>query len=257
MISRRDFFKMLGIGALGAFVPTKGLEALERNMVMNIGDLFVKLADGTPLTQEEKQQLRLYGNQTQLNNSFVAGLQDGQSSINVRNIDAQAAYFKRPVNKASLYTTVLDISASNFQEVPANTLTVLDDVWGFSYEDSDSVVRALDLSAGKFRVNPLYSGNSKFTFSFFGNVNFYSGLTSSLYSEAYILFKRKSDDVTVLTYSLYFGRSSNIPIAGNYTFSTDVAEKIEDLYFQIAVKCDNGSATKFNTQADVLFFIAY
>ena len=52
---------------------------------MNIGDLFVKLADGTPLSQEEKQQLRLYGNQTQLNNSFVAGLQNGISEINVSN----------------------------------------------------------------------------------------------------------------------------------------------------------------------------
>ena len=131
MISRRDFFKLLGIGALGALAPTKVFEELERNFEMNVGDLLVKLADGIPLSQEEKQQLRLYGNQSQLNNSFITGLQNGQSSINASNVET------RSINREP-YARGVRVWRSTAQTIANNTATaiefdtVINDEDGFS-----------------------------------------------------------------------------------------------------------------------------
>ena len=81
---------------------------------MNIGDLFVKLADGTPLSQEEKQQLRLYGNQTQLNNSFVAGLQNGKSDIIAKSVEYQSM----PIR--IIYSKVIEKNISSLDvEIPS------------------------------------------------------------------------------------------------------------------------------------------
>jgi hypothetical protein len=49
---------------------------------MKIGDLLIKLGEGKALSQTELQELRLWGNQTQLNNSFVSGIQNGTGEIN-------------------------------------------------------------------------------------------------------------------------------------------------------------------------------
>ena len=42
-----------------------------------IGNLLVKLSERRPLNPSEKEELRLWGNQSQLSNSYVAGLQNG------------------------------------------------------------------------------------------------------------------------------------------------------------------------------------
>lgn len=145
MISRRDFFKLLGVGALGAIIPNKGLEALERNTEMNVGDLFVKLADGTPLSQEEKQQLRLHGNQTQLNNSFVAGLQNGQSEINVSNAKVSGNIY---TGKDVVSGIAVRVRRSASQTIAATpTLTTIawnnedyDDANMFSLSDNTKII---------------------------------------------------------------------------------------------------------------------
>ena len=47
-----------------------------------IGDLLIKLNRGEKLQPAEEQELRLWGNQTQINNAYVGGLQNGSSNIN-------------------------------------------------------------------------------------------------------------------------------------------------------------------------------
>ena len=133
MISRRDFFKLLGIGALGALIPTKGLEALERNTEMNVGDLLVKLADGIPLSPEEKQRLRLHGNQTQLSNAFVDGLQSGNSDVNARSLSSVNSDIE------NIYETGVmpsDISSFPVLKIPQKYNHIIFYSNGRSYESS-------------------------------------------------------------------------------------------------------------------------
>lgn len=55
---------------------------------MPIGDLLEKLAKGEKLSQDEVGDLRLFGNQAQNTNAFVAGMQNGTVDINVKSITA-------------------------------------------------------------------------------------------------------------------------------------------------------------------------
>ena len=140
---------------------------------MNIGDLFVKLADGTPLSQEEKQQLRLYGNQTQLNNSFVAGLQNGQSDIIVNNISARTGYFDiQPTRGLSVIGSVT---------VPTSSYSY--PTFDLRYSKSNYSLAILDESnKTKLTLQPGAVGSY---IVFMGNVFWGSSITSSVRLEQY------------------------------------------------------------------------
>lgn len=56
---------------------------------MELADIFEKLANNARLTPHEMDFLKNSMRQTQMSNSFVAGTQNGQSSINVSNINAK------------------------------------------------------------------------------------------------------------------------------------------------------------------------
>ena len=88
---------------------------------MQIGDLFVKLADGNPLSQEEKQLLRLYGNQTQLNNSFVAGLKNGQSSITVDSVNVTGNIY---TGKDVVSGVAVRLRRTSAFTIPSGTTTI-------------------------------------------------------------------------------------------------------------------------------------
>jgi hypothetical protein len=61
---------------------------------MNIGDLFVKMADGT-LTQDDKNTLRIWGNLAQANTSIVNGwIKPGSNDPNTDTIQAKTAIFE-------------------------------------------------------------------------------------------------------------------------------------------------------------------
>ncbi len=55
---------------------------------MELGDIFLKMANNARLTPREMDFLRTAGNETQQRNSFVAGLTKGTSSLSVSQITA-------------------------------------------------------------------------------------------------------------------------------------------------------------------------
>ena len=61
-----------------------------------IGDILAKLGRGETLNSSEQQQIRLWGNNTEFNNSFVTGLQNGQSNLSVSTIRAISGEFEYP-----------------------------------------------------------------------------------------------------------------------------------------------------------------
>ncbi len=67
-----------------------------------IGDILAKLGRGATLTTAEQQQIRLWGNNTEFNNSFVTGLQNGQSNLNVSTIRAISGDFEYPPSGVAL-----------------------------------------------------------------------------------------------------------------------------------------------------------
>lgn len=81
-MNRRNFLRLGLAGLAGAFIPKIGYELTERlGNDMQIGDILAKLGEGKPLSQIELQELRLWGNQTQNNNSYIVGLQNGKSGV--------------------------------------------------------------------------------------------------------------------------------------------------------------------------------
>lgn len=85
---------------------------------MPIGDLLEKLAKGEKLSQSEIGDLRLFGNQTQNNNSFVTGMQNGAVDINVKSITALKSAISNNLDSLS-FNMQADLSVAN------NTATYL------------------------------------------------------------------------------------------------------------------------------------
>jgi len=114
-MNRRDFFKLAGLALAGCVAP----QWAERQEAMQIGDLLAKMGRQEPLTQEEQQRIRLWGNNTEFNNSFVAGLQNGQSNIMAGEIKSNVIYVKNEVISGSsvkLLRTSSQSIASSYAE---------------------------------------------------------------------------------------------------------------------------------------------
>ncbi len=75
-MNRRDFFKLAGLALAGCVAP----QWAERQEEMQIGDLLAKIGRGETLSLAEQQEIRIWGNNAQLLNNFVSGIQspDGQ-----------------------------------------------------------------------------------------------------------------------------------------------------------------------------------
>jgi len=89
-MNRRDFFKLAGLGLAGLIAP----QWAERQEEMQIGDLLAKIGRGEQLTQEEQGRIRLWGNNVDANNSFVAGLQNGRSDLYANTLKSNEDSFK-------------------------------------------------------------------------------------------------------------------------------------------------------------------
>lgn len=71
-MKRREFLRLGLAGLAGAFIPKAGYELVERlGSDMQIGNILAKLGEGKTLSQNELQELRLWGNHTQTNNVLV------------------------------------------------------------------------------------------------------------------------------------------------------------------------------------------
>jgi len=92
-MNRRDFFKLAALGLAGCIAP----QWAERQDEMQIGDLLAKIGRQEPLTQEEQGRIRLWGNNVEMNNAFVSGLQNGQSNITAGEIKSNIIYVKNEV----------------------------------------------------------------------------------------------------------------------------------------------------------------
>lgn len=95
-----------------------------------IGDILAKLGRNEALTNAEQQKIRLWGNNTEQNNTFVTGLQNGRSSINASDVEAQRMYVGKEI---------LSGTAARFYEiglsVPTSTYTG-NAAWSATYADA-------------------------------------------------------------------------------------------------------------------------
>ncbi len=85
-----------------------------------IGDILAKLGRNETLTTAEQQQIRLWGNTQEHNSAFIAGLQNGQSTINVSTIRAISGDFEYPPSGISLRLTagvILGINNATWTDV--------------------------------------------------------------------------------------------------------------------------------------------
>jgi len=62
-----------------------------------IGDILARLGRGELLTESEQQQIRLWGNQTEFNNAYISGIQNGRSTVNALEISASRLYVNKEV----------------------------------------------------------------------------------------------------------------------------------------------------------------
>jgi len=109
---RRDFLRLLGLGALGLLWPEQATERID----MPIGDILKRVALGQTVSTGDAEQLRLWGNKVELQSAFVGGLQTGQSDVNANKVYAQSAEFQiQPFHLGGIYSTSLD--AGDFLEL--------------------------------------------------------------------------------------------------------------------------------------------
>ena len=59
-----------------------------------IGDILAKQAHGEKLTEFEIQQLRLWGNRSELDSQYVASIQDGTGTLKTKRLEAEFAVIK-------------------------------------------------------------------------------------------------------------------------------------------------------------------
>ncbi len=128
-MNRRDFFKLAGLVLAGCIAP----QWAERQDTMQIGDLLAKIGRQEPLTQEEQGRIRLWGNNVEMNNAFVSGLQNGQSNITAGEIKSNIVYVKNEVISGSsvklIRTSTQSIDSSSaeyieWESIEYNTLPV-------------------------------------------------------------------------------------------------------------------------------------
>lgn len=97
-----------------------------------IGDILAKLGRGETLSTIEQQAIRLWGNQTNINNAFIAGLQNGQSGLSVSHIDVVD---RINLGKEVLAGVSLRLKRTTSFSLPSGTTTI---EWNEEeYDDSD------------------------------------------------------------------------------------------------------------------------
>ncbi len=103
-----------------------------------IGDILAKLGRGETLSIEEQQRIRLWGNQVDNNNAYIAGLQSGMSSISASNIYGNSFFVGREQfsGLAGKFINDGETVPHNTQHVATLNQTIYNDGYQF---DGDTV----------------------------------------------------------------------------------------------------------------------
>jgi len=240
---RRDFLKLFGASIIGLASPDLGAERLGVSM---IGSILAKLGRGELLSPMEQKQIELWGDRTEIQGSFIAGIQTGQSDINVDEIMAKSGSFEiQPLNASYYGFNIFD--ASFPQDIPNDTVTVLDDAFKQNIETPNSIVRYYDKSSGKFEISPVFSKSGNRLLGVSGSFQ----AQVSVRAESYLHWRLKSDDSHYAYLDL-----ARIPDAGMFVFNrcqmlSDFDVLLDSLYFQIEFWHLRGSS--MGVGASVLF----
>lgn len=222
---------------------------------MAIGDLLVKVANQQPLTEIEKQQLRLWGNQGEGNNSFIVGSQNGQSIINAQSIQAQSGNFVIPPINATWFGWSTLASVSFPQNLSAsNTFTVIKSGFTDYFITPQSCMRWYDQANGKIMLSQQFAYTSPRIISIAGCVMWSSPSTNG---QLNIYVKKKSDDTQVAAAGVYRDTASadcggiSYPFSINFNLSS-FSTPPQDIYFEFQSKATYATAT-CGTAVEVLF----
>lgn len=222
---------------------------------MAIGDTLVKLANQQPLTEDEKLQLRLWGNQGENINSFVAGLQNGSSPITSRSIESQTGNFITPPINAAWFGWSTLASVSFPQNLSAsNTFTTIKSGFTDYVINPQSCVRWYDQANGKIMLSQQFASSSPRIISMSGTVMWGSPSTAG---QLNIYVKKKSDDTQVAAAGVYRDTASAdcggicYPFSINFNLSS-FSTPPQDIYFEFQSRATYGTAS-CGTAVEVLF----
>ena len=196
---------------------------------MPIGDVLKKVALGTPVSQGEADELRLWANQMEIQAAYISGLQTGQSDIDARDINAIESNTDILQGKmVVLYATAVDGSYldfdSGFTEVP--------DQGYFTYDSADSTKLTLTTQTRNKLTNSLNSGYKFFLAGYFA---FSPGSVTSLNMEFY-----DSADALLDTQTL-IASSTRIVTYYHYAFPTVDTDLSTCAYIKFKLTLASGS----------------
>lgn len=194
--------------------------AIPKGEEMPFGDTLEKLARGQALSETEIQNLRLFGNQADLFNQFVGGMQTGSSDISVKSIKTIYGDFSLvPTNAAWFGWSGLfgvsfpqDLTASNtFQVISSGFTDVL--------LNAKSCMTWYNQSTGRIATTQEFAASSPKLISFTGNVQFGSPSTAC---QLNVYVKRKSDDSQVGVGALVKDIASSDCGGFNHSFAASI-----------------------------------
>lgn len=223
---------------------------------MPFGDTLEKLARGERLSETEIQNIRLFGNQVELFNQFIGGMQTGNSDISVKSIKTIYGDFSLvPTNAAWFGWSGLAGGSFPQNLTVSNTLQVISSGFTSVLLNSKSCMGWYDQATGKIATTQEFAASSPKLISFTGNVQFQSPSTNC---ELRIFVKRKSDNSQVGLGVLVSDTSSSDCGGFNHNFAASInlsglGVLPSDVYLEFQAKSTFATGTS-GVALDVLFF---
>ena len=206
---------------------------------MPIGDLLEKLARGEKLSQDDIGDLRLFGNQAQNTNAFVAGMQNGTVDINVNKIKATTGDYQiSPLNMSWFGWPRLAGVSTYPQTLGGSGVLTTITSWPNSIYYPNSVVKWYDQTNGYFTFSDDFAVNTGRIVNLEGSGVFASPCTNA---QLKVSFYKKSDNSLVDTSVLIEDFASADPGAIDFSFSVRVNFDyfnifVSDVYFKFIAK---------------------
>jgi hypothetical protein len=247
-VNRRDFLKLAGLLGLSLLIP-KGND-------MPFGDTLEKLARGERLSETEIQNIRLFGNQVELFNQFIGGMQIGSSDIHVKSIRTVYGQFDIPPTNGGWIGWSKLTSVSYPQNLSAsNTFTVISSGFTEQILNPKSAIRWYDQSTGKIELSSEFAATSPKLISMNGSFMVGSPSTSC---QLNVYVKRKSDNTQLAAASLAKDTASSDVGGFPYSFAysinlASIGAAPSDIYLEFQGKATYATPT-CGVALDVLFF---
>lgn len=222
---------------------------------MPFGDTLEKLARGERLSETEIQNIRLFGNQVELLNQFIGGMQTGSSDIHVKSFRTIYGDFAIPPTNGGWVGWEKLLGGSYPQNLSAsNTFTVYT---GYNSEllNSKSIITWFDKPNGKIALSQEFTATSPKIVTILGNVQVASPATAL---QVNLYTKRKSDNTQVTAVAIC--KDTGSPDAGadykSFAFPINLASmgiSPSDIYFEFQVKATYTTGGPCGMGLDVLF----